>query len=42
MLAVLRAARARLSDPAFYDEIRRRTQYAHKRPLILDRWSYFI
>ena len=31
-----------LSDPAFYDEIRRRTQYAHKRPLILDRWSYFI
>ena len=42
MLAVLRAARAWLSDPAFYDEIRRRTQYAHKRPLILDRWSYFI
>ena len=42
MLAVLRAARAWLSDLCLAGEIRRRNEYAHKRPLILVRWSYFI
>ena len=42
MLAVQRAARAWLSDLSLERGIRRRNEYAHKRPLILDWRSYFF
>ena len=42
MLAVLRAARAWLSDLCLAGEIRRRNEYAHKRPLISHWRSYFF
>ena len=42
MLAVQRAARAWLSDLCLAGEIRRRNEYAHKRPLISHWRSYFF
>ena len=42
MLAVQRAARAWLSNLSLERGIRRRNEYAHKRPLILDWRSYFF
>ena len=42
MLAVQRAARSWLSDLCLAGEIRRRNEYAHKRPLISHWRSYFF
>ena len=42
MLVVQRAARAWLSDLCLAGEIRRRNEYAHKRPLISHWRSYFF